>query len=130
MITRDAGGFSTKTFRYPAAPQSRISDQDIADCEALGIAIDSLRREVHRVYVEDADLAERALEAAAKDLGLTGVVEIKYFKAPRQPDLRGFVRPNEPRVIWVSAALKGPYLIRTVGHEAKHVHQLLNDYDR
>lgn len=111
------------TKRTPAVSRAEI-DRIIAELEERREMLDSLRREVKSIYIRDADLADRALEAAERDLDLPPI-RIRYFADPKRPDLRGYVHPDEPRVVWLSADLKGPYLVKTLGHELRHVKDLV-----
>ncbi len=76
-------------------------------------------KEIHRVYVEGADLDDEALAAACTDLGLSGL-KIRYFDPESRPGVNGFFSRLFPAAIWISAKLRGPYRIRTIGHEAHH----------
>lgn len=89
-------------------------------------AIGKGRREVQRVYVRDAELADRALEAAAADLGITGRgLALKYFRDDTDPGLSGFVYSSDPRTVWVCADRLGHALVATIGHEVCHAAQLI-----
>jgi len=81
--------------------------------------------EVPACYVHGADLAAEALEAACRDLKLTGL-RMRYFDPRSRPGLRGFFSALFPDAIWVSAKLRGYDLLKTVGHELKHAQQSAN----
>lgn len=111
------------TKRTPAVSRAEI-DRFIAEAAERRQMLDSLRREVKSIYVRDADLAEKALEAAERDLELPPI-QIRYFEDPKRPELLGYVHPDEPRTIWLKADLKVASMVQVVGHEARHSKDLL-----
>jgi hypothetical protein len=66
------------------------------------------------------DLADSALEAARHDLGLNPELRVRWFKAHAHPRIRGLFCAALPDAIWLRSDLKGPAVVRTVGHECRH----------